>query len=94
MIYYEKADLESGQRSLLLDTDEFVQLVLTSQKRKEHNEPPAQVFTSLIADEAGDNSLGRWFVYLLIVLARLKLGVPDLGRYIDPDLPPVIIRES
>lgn len=94
LVYYEKADLDAGQRTLLLDTDEFVELVTTAHKREEHSEPPIEVYTSLVADDAGERSLGRWFVLLLIMLARLKLGVPDLGRYVDPDSPPIILRES
>lgn len=94
VIHYERADLDAGEKSLLLDTDEFVELVLTAQKRERNNEPPLNVFTRLVADEAGDRTFGRLFVLLLIMLARLKLGVPDLGRYLDPDLPIQIVRES
>jgi len=39
-------------------------------------------------------TFGRFFVYLLIALERMRLGVADLGRYLDPDMPMAIRRES
>lgn len=94
LLHYEKADLEAGEKTLLLDTDEFVELILTAEKRRRTNEPLPQVVLRLVADGAGDRTFGRFFVYLLIMLARLRLGAADLGRYLDPDLPRQVFRES
>jgi hypothetical protein len=94
LLAYEKADVDAGQKSLLLDTDEFVELVLTEQKRERNNEPPLNVFTRVVVEGVGDRTFGRFFVLLLSMLARLKLSVPDLGRYLDQDLPIQIVRES
>ena len=44
--------------------------------------------------KADAETFGRFFVYLLIVLERMRLGVADLGRYLDPDMPMAIRRES
>lgn len=94
ILHYDKADLLRGERSLLLDTDEFVDLRLLAEKRGRTGEPDPEVVVRIVADAAADRSFGRFFVYLLIMLARQKLGVPDLGRYLDPDLPVQIVRES
>jgi hypothetical protein len=94
LIHYEKVDLDRGEKTLLLDTDEFVEIVLTAHKRAANNEPPLEIYPRLVADPAQDRTFGRFFVYLLIMLSRLKLGVPDLGRYLDPDLPIQVVRES
>ena len=94
LVNYEKADLGTGQKSLLLGTDEFVDVVLLAEKRQRTGEPPPEVHVRVIADAAADKSFGRFFVYLLILLSRMKVGVPDLGRYLDPDLPQQIVRES
>jgi hypothetical protein len=94
LLHYEKVDLTAGERVLLLDTDEFVQLVQTVQKRERNGEGNSEVLLRIAQDGAEDRSFGRFFVYLLIMLAHQKLGVPDLGRYLDPDLPIQIVRES
>lgn len=94
LVHYEKADLGTGQKSLLLSTDEFVDIVLLAEKRQRTGEPPPEVHVRVIADAAADKSFGRFFVYLLILLSRMKVGVPDLGRYLDSDLPQQIVRES
>lgn len=94
LVHYQKDDLVAAQRTILLDTDEFVDLVMLFQKRRANGEDEPDVLTSIITDAAGDLAFGRFFVYLLLMLSRLKLGVPDLGRYLDPDSDPMIIRES
>lgn len=94
LIHYVKADLEAAQRTLLLDTDEFVDLVLLAEKRRRNGEEEPDVFMSIKSDIAGELSFGRFFVYLLIMLSRLKVGVPDLGLYLDSEANPMIVRES
>jgi len=94
LIHYEKADLDRGEKTLLLDTDEFVEIVLTKQQRMANREPPLEIYPRLLVDPARDRTFGRFFVYLLIMLSRLKLGVPDLGRYLDPNLPIQVVKES
>ena len=94
ILRYEKVDFAAGEKHLLLDTDEFVALVETQQKRQRTNEPPLETGVRLIREETGSRTFGRFFVYLLIMLARLKLGVPDLAGYVDPSLPPTLQRES
>ena len=37
--------------------------------------------------------LDEFSIYLLLMLERMKLGIPDLGRYFDPSLPLQITRE-
>jgi uncharacterized protein DUF6602 len=94
LIHCEKADLNIGEKSPLLDTDEFVDLLVLQHKRARLNELIPEIFVRAVADELGNRSFGRFFVYLLIMLARLRLNVPDLGRYLEPGLPMQIVRES
>jgi len=94
LLLVEHVDWSLGQMGPLLDTDEFVRLMLTHQKRADAGEPPLDVQTTPLIEGVGENTFGRFFVYLLMMLEQLKLGVPDLGQYIDPNLPMTIHRES
>jgi hypothetical protein len=93
LIHFEKIDWWLGERTLLLDTDEFVNLVLTMEKRRRNSEEVSFMYRS-VADSAADKTFGRFFIYLLLMLERMRLGTPDLGRYYDPSLPIQITRES
>jgi hypothetical protein len=90
----EKINLTEGTKELLLGTDEFVNLVLLQQKRATNKEPHDEIFVRVLPEETGERTFGRFFVYMLIILSRMKLGTPDLGRYLDPDLPHLIVKES
>jgi len=94
LLHYEMVNLSLGTKELLLDTDQFVNLVQTAHKRTANDEPQAEIKLRVVEEAAGQRSFGRFLVYLLIMLARMKLAVPDLGRYLDPSLPLMIIRES
>jgi hypothetical protein len=94
LIRYEVLNWTRGSRDLLIDTDDFVDLLLISQKRAALREPTDEIDLRIIEEPVGQRSFGRFFVYLLIMLERMKLSVPDLGRYIDSELPPLITRES
>lgn len=93
LIHFEKIDWLAGEKNLLLDTDEFVNLVLTIEKQRRNSEEVAFMYRSM-ADPAADKTFGRFFIYLLLMLERMRLGTPDLGRYYDPSLPIQITRES
>jgi hypothetical protein len=71
-----------------------VTYILTEQKRVRNGEPPTGRLVRRVTEERGAETFGRFFVYLLLALERLRLGVVDLGRYVDPDLPFAIRRES
>ena len=94
LLRYEKANLSRGEKEPLLDTDQFVNLVLTSKKRIARKEPVDEIVIRIVQEKLGMRTFGRFFLYLLMMLSRMKLGVPDLGRYLDPDLPMMITRES
>ena len=94
VLRYEVVNLSRGTKELLVDTDQFVNLVLTAKKRAANNEPNDETVLRIVKEEAADRTFGRVFVYLLIMLERMKLSVPDLGRYLDPSLPYMIARES
>lgn len=94
LLTLEMVDLTVGNKHVLLDTDEFVDHMLTEQKRTRNHEPPTEQLVRRIVERRGQETFGRFFVYLLITLERLRLGVTDLGRYLDPDLPFTIRRES
>ncbi|WP_395280192.1 DUF6602 domain-containing protein [Enterobacter cloacae] len=93
VLRYEKVNLTKGEKDLLLDTDEFVNLVLTAHKRQVNSERNDDIILRIVKEGMEDQSFGRFFTYLLIMLTRMKLNVPDIGRYIDPDLPLSIVRE-
>ena len=94
LLLVEHVDWRLGQIGPLLDTDEFVKVMLTQQKRAASSEPPLDVQITEVIEGAGDNTFGRFLVYLLMMLEQLKLGIPDLGQYVDPNLPLTIHRES
>jgi hypothetical protein len=90
----EKIDFSTGDKQPLLDTDELVNLVETQQKRARTGEPQLDIMFRMVREELGGRSFGRFYVYLLILLEAMRLGVPDLALYVDPTLPPTIRRES
>ena len=94
LLLVEHVDWSLGQIGPLLDTDAFVRLMLTHEKRTAAGEPPLDVQTREVIERTGENTFGRFLVYLLMMLEQLKLGIPDLGQYIDPNLPMTIHRES
>lgn len=93
LLRYEHVNLTLGEKHLLIDTDKFVNLVLTAHKRQTNMEPNDDNILRIIIDGAKDKTFGRFFTYLLILLTGMKLNTPDLGRYIDPDLPITIVQE-
>jgi len=93
ILSYENVNLSKGEKHLLLDTDEFVNLVLTAQKKTNNNEQIDETILRIITESESDRTFGRLFTYLLIMLTKMKLNVPDIGQYIDPDLPIAIVQE-
>lgn len=94
LLRYEKINLSLGEKTLLIDTDEFVNLVLTQQKKAANNEDHDDILLRIIQEQLKDGTFGRFFVYLLVLLSRMKINAPDLGQYVDPELPLTIVRES
>jgi hypothetical protein len=94
LLHYEQVNLTRGTKETLIDTDAFVNLVLTHQKHAANEEKADEVLTRIVIEALRLRTFGRFFVYLQILLSRMKLGVPDLGRYLDPELPRLIVRES
>lgn len=94
LVRYEKVNLSLGEKSLLIDTDEFVKLVQTQRKRANNNEQHDEIVLRTIVESLKDATFGRFFVYLLVLLSRMRINTPDLGQYIDPDLPLTVIKES
>lgn len=90
LLYYEHADLSAGKKSPVLDTDAFVELIL---KWQDSDEAENQILR-IVEDAVGSQTFGRFFVLVLLILQRMRLNVPDLGRYLDPDMPFLIHRES
>jgi hypothetical protein len=71
-----------------------VNLVLTQKKRVSSKEILDEILLRVVIEPLKDGTFGRFFVYLLILLSRMKINVPDLGQYVDPDLPLTVVRES
>jgi hypothetical protein len=93
IIHPDRIDFDAGETHPLLDTDELVTLWETQDKRTRNNEPLLNVNIRTVGQALGQRTLGRFFVLMLVMLERLKLGVPDLGQYLDPTMPMVIHRE-
>lgn len=93
LLHYEQVNLSKGIKELLLDTDEFVNLVLTAHKRGDNGEESDEIILRIINEAVKDRTFGRFITYLLIMLTKMKLNVPDLSRYIDPELPIAIVKE-
>ena len=94
LLWLEMVNLSRGEKSMLLDTDKIVQLVLTMHKKTRSGETADEIFTRIIVESVGNNTFGKLFVYLLIMLQGMKVNPPDIARYIDPDLGHTITRES
>ena len=94
LLRYEKVNLSLGEKTLLIDTDEFVDVVLTQKKKAANGEEQDEIVLRVVQEDIKNRTFGRFFVYLLILLSRMKLNPPDLGQYVDSDLPLTIIRES
>jgi uncharacterized protein DUF6602 len=93
VVRFEHVDLPAGEKHLLLGTDETVDFVLAKQHRHEQGEESGQLLRT-VQENVGSRTFGRFFVYLLILLERMRLGFADLGQYLDPSLPLAIHRES
>jgi hypothetical protein len=93
LLRYESVNLTKGEKNLLIDTDEFVNLVLTAHKKFNNAESHDEIILRIIIEGVKDRTFGRFFTYLLIMLTRMKLNVPDLGQYIDHELPMNVVRE-
>jgi hypothetical protein len=94
IVRFERIDFDSGEKHLMLGTDEIVELIEREQKRSRDGETEMHESFRLIIEEAKSRTFGRFFVYLLVMLERMKLGFPDLAQYVDPSLPITIHRES
>jgi len=93
LIYLEKADLDAGQRHPILATDELVLMTERVQKRIRNGELQENVVISAVVDERGGDTFGRVFTFLLAILSRMKLNPPDIGQYLDKDMPHMVVRE-
>jgi len=94
LLRYEKVNLSIGEKTLLIDTGEFVNLVLAQKKKAANKEAHDEIILRIISEELKDGTFGRFFVYLLVLLSRMKVNAPDLGQYIDTELPLTIVKES
>lgn len=94
LVRYEKVNLSMGEKNLLIDTDEFVKLVQTQHKRANNSEQHEEILLRTIVEDLKEATFGRFFVYLLVLLSRMRINTPDLGQYIDPELPLTVVKES
>jgi hypothetical protein len=94
LLLFELVDWVAGTIGPLLDTDQFVDLILAGQKWAAEGGKEGRVQFRHKQELLGDRTFGRFVVHVLMMLERLKLGIPDLGQYVDPTLPLVVHRES
>lgn len=93
IIHIHQYNLSQGTHNPLLDTDEFVDLVLTAKNRQNNGQVSDEIIMKYLVDEVKDLSLGRFMTYLQVMLNRMRLNQPDLTRYIDPELDMTVIKE-
>lgn len=94
VLNFELIDLEAGTKELLLQTDRFVDIVLAAHGPRPLRAGQPNRFVRIAKHQLTDRTFGRFFVYLLLLLSRIRLGVPDLGQYLDPELPLQVFKES
>lgn len=94
LVYPEVVDFRDGTKQPLLDSDQFGINLQTIDKHRKEGATEDAMLVRIIEIAAGDRTFGRLFVFLLMMLARLRLGVPDIAQYYDPELPMTIQRES
>ena len=73
LIRYEKVNLSIGEKTLLIDTDEFVTLVQTQHKRTNNKEQHDEIILRTFIEGLNDATFGRFFVYLLVLLSRMRI---------------------
>ena len=93
LLRFEQANLTRGEKFLLMGTDEFINLIQTAQKRRRNGEQQDEIVIRIVNEAIKDQTFGRFFFYLLVLLSRMKLNVPDLGQYLDPGFPLTVVRE-
>jgi hypothetical protein len=86
IIRHEQVNFSIGEKFLLIDTDDLMNFLRLLSKRRRNNEEGDEIILRMIVEHLGDNTFGRFYVYLLTILLRMKLNIPDLGSYLDPDL--------
>lgn len=92
LLRYEKVNFSTGEKDILISTDEFVDLVLSQKQKESQGVERDEIILRVIKETMSDGSFGRFFVYLLILLGGMKLNVPDLSQYIDNNLPIMVVR--
>src|SRR6266516_164675 len=83
VLNFELIDLDAGTKELLLQTDRFVDVVLASHGPLQGGAWPSKRFCRIAEHKLTDRTFGRFYVYLLLLLSGIRLGVPDLGQYLD-----------
>lgn len=94
VLNYELIDLAAGTKETILHTDTFVNTILTAHHATSQGLPVPDRFFRIVQHSLGTRTFGRFYIYLLLLLSGIRLGVPDLGAYLDPELPPLIFKES
>jgi len=92
LLRYEKINFSTGEKDILISTDEFVDLVLSQKQKESQGMENDEIILKIVKETMTDGSFGRFFVYLLILLGGMKLNVPDLSQYIDNNLPIMVVR--
>jgi hypothetical protein len=95
VLHFENANLSWGRKTPLLDTDEYVNLILERIVPSEdpHHEQLDEIVIRLVKEELGGKTFGRFFVYLLLMLSNMRLAPPDIGQlFFDPSIPRAIPR--
>jgi hypothetical protein len=94
VLNYELIDLPAGTKEVILHTDTFVNTIRTAEHATSQGLPVPERLFRIAQHALGNRTFGRFYVYLLLLLSGIRLGVPDLGAYLDPELPRLIFKES
>jgi len=94
LIHAEKIDFRQGEKYPLLDTDEFVELCIRLESLRARGTPDDGMMYRTVLERTGSRTIGRLYVYTLVMLEQMKLSHPDIGQYFDKTWLPTVHRES
>jgi hypothetical protein len=76
IIRHEMHDKEKNRSHRMLSVEDFERITGNKKEKQE------KIKFTTIVEETGDITFGRFYVYLLTILLKMKLSIPDLSKYL------------